>query len=136
MVKGILADIHMTGPVADPARAMQGASWQDLWNDLELALFTFEDVNLTATSTDAEIWHKCQEEQLILITNNRNHDSPESLEATISRHNTRDSLPVFTIGDLDRFRKNRDYAERVLERLYECLLDMEKLLGTGRLFLP
>lgn len=136
MVKGILADIHMKGPVADLARAMQGATWAEFWNDLDLALFAFEDVDLTVTSTDEEIWHKCQEEQLVLITNNRNQDSPDSLEAAIRRHNTPKCLPVFTISDLDRFRKNRDYAERVLERLYECLLDMEKLLGTGRLFLP
>ena len=136
MVRGILADIHLKGPVADLVRAMQGASWAEFWKKLGLALFAFEDVNLTATSTDEEIWHKCQEEQLVLITNNRNQDSPDSLEATIRRHNTANSLPVFTISDLDRFRKNRDYAERVLERLYECLLDMDKLLGTGRLFLP
>jgi len=136
MVKGIVADIHMKGPVADLARAMQGGSWAEFWNELELALVTFEDVGLTATSTDEEIWHKCQERQLILITNNRNQESPDSLEATMRRHNSATSLPVFTISDLDRFRKDRDYAERVLERLYECLLDMERLLGTGRLFLP
>lgn len=136
MVKGILADIHMKGPVADLARAMQAPSWAEFWNELELALVTFEDVGLTATSTDEEIWHTCQEKKLFLITNNRNQESPDSLEATIRRHNSDKSLPVFTISDLDRFRKNRDYAERVLERLYECLLDMERLLGTGRLFLP
>lgn len=54
MIKGILADIHMKGPVADLARAMQGASWVEFWNDLGLALFAFEDVNLTATSTDED----------------------------------------------------------------------------------
>ncbi|MGH7140786.1 MAG: hypothetical protein ACREHD_34065 [Pirellulales bacterium] len=122
MVKGILADIHMKGPVADLARAMQGASWAEFWNHLDLTLFAFEDVNLTATSTDKEIWHKCQEEQLILITNNRNQDSPDSLEATIRRYNTPKSLPVFTISDLDRFRKNRAYAERVLEQQFPVAL--------------
>ncbi len=81
MVKRILADIHMTGPVADLVRAMQAVSWVEFWNELKLALFAFEDVNLTATSTDEEIWHKCQEEQLVLITNNRNLDSPDSLTA-------------------------------------------------------
>lgn len=136
MVRGILADIHMKGPVADLARAMRGASWAEFWNHLELALFAFEDVNLTATSTDEQIWHKCQEEQLILFTNNRNQDSPDSLEAAIRQYNTAKSLPVFTIGDLDRFQKNRDYAEKVLERFYECLFDLEKLLGAGRVYLP
>ena len=67
---------------------------------------------------------------------NRNNDSPESLEATIRKYNTANSLPIFTIADLDNLRKSRSYAERVLERLYEYLLDIENLRGTGRLFLP
>jgi hypothetical protein len=58
------------------------------------------------------------------------------LEATIRQYNTPHSLPVFTIGDLDNFRKSRVYAERVLERLYEYLLDIDTVRGTGRLFLP
>ena len=72
----------------------------------------------------------------MLITNNRNEDSPESLEATIRQHNTPESLPVFTIGNLDNFRLSRAYAERVLKRLYEYLLEIDSLRGTGRLFLP
>ena len=83
-----------------------------------------------------EIWQRCQAEQLVLITNNRNEDSPESLEATIRQHNTPESLPVFTIGNLDNFRLSRAYAERVLKRLYEYLLEIDSLRGTGRLFLP
>ena len=72
----------------------------------------------------------------MFITNNRNSDSPDSLEATIRQYNTTHSLPVFTIADLDDFRKNRTYARRVLERLYEYLLDIARVRGTGRLYLP
>jgi len=136
MVKGILADIHLTGPVAALVREMQAGSWAEFWKDLGLVLFHFEDVGLTSTSTDFEIWQCCQAQQLIFITNNRNSDSPESLEATIRRYNTANSLPVFTIGDLDNFRRSRAYAERVLERLYEYLIDIDGVRGTGRLFLP
>jgi hypothetical protein len=83
-----------------------------------------------------EIWQRCQAEQLIFITNNRNQDSPDSLEATIRQHNNPACLPVFTVGDLDRFRKSRAYAMRVLERLYEYLVDIDNVRGTGRQFLP
>ena len=82
------------------------------------------------------IWRRCQAEQLVLITNNRNQDSPDSLETTLRLYNTPDCLPVFTIGDLDKFRISRAYAERVLERLYEYLLQIDNVRGTGRLFLP
>jgi hypothetical protein len=70
----------------------------------------------------------------VLITNNRNDDSPDSLEATIRQHNTPNCLPVFTIGNLDNFRLNRAYAEQVLKRLFEYLLDIDSVRGTGRLF--
>src|SRR6266571_650454 len=117
MVKGILADIHISGPVNALVREMQAEPWAQLWKDLGLSLFHFEDVGLTATSTDWEVWQCCQAEQLIFLTNNRNQDSPDSLEATIRRHNSPGCLPIFTIGDLDKFRKSRAYAMRVLEKL-------------------
>ena len=113
-MKGILADYHMTLAVEVLVREMQSESWGGLWEHLGLTLFYFEDVGLTPTSTDFEIWQRCQGEELILITDNRNSDAPDSLEATIRNYNTPDSLPVFTIGDLDRFRKSRSYAEEAL----------------------
>jgi len=114
-VKGILADIHLKGPVEDLVREMQAEPWAEFWNELGLVLFHFEDVRLTPTSTDLEIWQRCQAEDLILITSNRNSDSPESLEASIRRFNTANCLPVFTIGDLDNFRKRPDDAPVHLE---------------------
>jgi hypothetical protein len=131
-VKGILADVNTRGPVDDLVREMRSDAWGEFWIDLGLVLFHFEDVGLTPTSTDLEIWRKCQDEQLLLITNNRNNKSPDSLEATIQQLNTPGSLPVFTIADLDSFRKSRAYAERVLKRLYEHLLNIDTVRGTGR----
>ena len=135
-MKGILADVHLVSPVEDLVREMQSEPWTEFWKDLGLALFHFDDVGLTPTSTDLEIWQRCQAEQLVLIMNNRNEDAPESLEATIRQRNTPDCLPVFTIGNLDNFRLSRAYAERVLKRLYDYLLDIDCVRGTGRLFLP
>ena len=135
-MKGILADIHMKGPVDALVREMQSEPWAELWKDLGLHLFYLEDVGLAPTSTDLEIWQCCQSQQLIFITNNRNQDSPDSLEAAIRLHNSPACLPVFTVGDLDRFRKSRAYAMRVLERLYEYLVDIDNVRGTGRQFLP
>ncbi len=135
-MKGILADVNTQGPVEDLIREMQGAKWVEFWTYLGLALFHFEDVGLRQDATDLQIWRKCQEKQLILITDNRNKNSPDSLEATIQQFNVPESLPVFTIADLRKFRKSRAYAQRVLEKLYEFLLDIDRLRGTGRLYLP
>lgn len=135
-MKGILADIHM-GSVADALfREMQAPSWIELWEHVGLVVMQFEDLALTPTSTDLEIWQTCQAEQLVFITNNRNADSVDSLEMTLRLHNTSLCLPVFTIGDFDRFRESRTYAARAIERLYEYLLDIDSVRGAGRLYLP
>jgi hypothetical protein len=84
----------MKGLVDSLVREMQAEPWTELWQGLGLRLFHFEDVGLNPTSTDLEIWLRCQAEQLIFITNNRNQDSPDSLEATIRQHNNPSCLPV------------------------------------------
>jgi hypothetical protein len=115
---------------------MQVEAWADFWQALGLALYHFQDVGLTPSSTDLEVWSVCQAEQLILITDNRNLDSEDSLEATIRRNNTPQSLPVFTIADMNEFRTNSSYVERVVEALYDYLMRIDDVRGTGRLYLP
>ena len=136
MVKGILADINAIGQVAALVHQMQTGEWAEFWTELGLVLNRFEDVGLSQESTDLEIWHTCQAEQLILITYNRNHDGPDSLEAAIRLHNKPESLPVFTISEPTSFTTSRTYAEKVLEDLYDYLLRIDEVRGTGRLYLP
>ncbi|MBI3821065.1 MAG: DUF5615 family PIN-like protein [Planctomycetes bacterium] len=135
-MKGILTDIHMGVSTEILIGKMQSETWLDLWNRLGLDLFQFEDLGLAAASTDREIWQRCQDDELIFITNNRNEDSADSLGTTIRLHGTLQSLPVFTIGDLDRFRKTKSYADEVVEQLYDYLLDIDRYRGAGRLYLP
>jgi hypothetical protein len=135
-VPGLLADNNVIGPVQALVQQMQSESWADLWVSLGLTLKRFEDVGLSPSSSDQEIWLTCQAEQLILITDNRNLDSPDSLEATIRQHNHPGCLPVFTIADLDKYQTSRDYAERVVESIYDYLMRIDEVRGTGRLFLP
>jgi hypothetical protein len=136
MVKGILADVHMGRDVEDIVHALQREPWTEFWQHLGLVLLEFEDVALVPTSTDLEIWQCCQTEELILITNNRNKDSDESLESTIRLYNTPQSLPVFTISDVRKFRRSREYAERVVKVFLDYLLDIDRVRGAGRLYLP
>ena len=82
-MKGILADAHMIGDVENLVAAMQREPWSLFWKHLGLVLYTFEEVGLTPTSPDTEIWLRCQAEQLVLVTDNRNKDSPDSLESAI-----------------------------------------------------
>jgi hypothetical protein len=45
-------------------------------------------------------------------------------------------LPVFTIADMNEFRTNSSYVERVVEALYDYLMRIDDVRGTGRLYLP
>jgi hypothetical protein len=136
MVKGILADNNVIGQVAQLVALMQAAPWAEFWQHLGFVLYRFEDVGLTSTSKDTEIWKRCQEHELILITDNRNEDSAESLITAIKVLGTPVSLPVFTIADLDKFNTSGEYVERVLRALYDYLLRIDEVRGTGRLYLP
>ena len=133
---GILADANATGYVEALVRAMRAEPWAEFWQELGLVLRHFEDVGLSTAATDHDIWHRCQAEQLILVTDNRNDDSPTSLEATIRQHGTPDSLPVFTIANLRKLAADRAYAERVVMSFYDYLLRIDEVRGTGRLYRP
>jgi hypothetical protein len=81
------------------------------------------------------VWETCQAHEIVLVTGNRNHDSPDSLEATIYRLNQADSLPVITISK-PKDVEHRAYAERAAVRLLEYLSELDRFRGTGRLYIP
>jgi hypothetical protein len=135
-VRGILADNNVIGQVTYLVQLMQAEPWAEFWQYLGLALYRFEDIGLTATVKDNEIWQRCQEHELALITDNRNDDSADSLNAAVRNLGTPKSLPVFTISDLDRFGTNPEFVGRVLRTLYDYLLRIDEVRGTGRLYLP
>jgi hypothetical protein len=135
-VINLLADVNIEGHVRRIVSLMQSEFWREFWEYLDIRLVAFHDVGLSRNDADSDIWRACQQHQLYLLTDNRNDDGPESLEATMRKHNSVSSLPVFTLGDADRVLQSHGYAERVVESLYDKLLSIDSLRGTGRLFLP
>lgn len=61
--------------------------WGEFLDDLDVRIVTFEDLELQSDSSDSEIWHACQQNNVVLLTANRNKESDESLEATIRERN-------------------------------------------------
>src|SRR5215471_5085233 len=115
---------------------LEGEDWREFWSSLDLAVLTFRDVNLSQQTPDAVIWQTCQQEQMVLVTANRNADGPDSLEVTLRTQNTATSLPVLTIADEKLVLRSRDYAERVATKLLDYLLEIDRVRGVGRLYLP
>lgn len=136
MVTGVLADVNIEGHADYLMSLVRSAPWVDLWAELELSYTKFEDVGLSREASDAEIWQFCQQNGLVLLTNNRNDEGPDSLQAAIRARNTESSLPVLTIGDIERLRRSPHYAQSVAESFIDTLLRIETLRGTGRLYLP
>ncbi len=132
----ILSDNDVQGHVSRLMDICQLTPWVELWRDLECVLCTFKDFDLPNDAIDAAIWQACQDNDILLITGNRNAAGPESLEITIRQHNTPHCLPVLTLADPDRIQREHQYAESVVERLFDVLIDPDTLRGTGRLYLP
>jgi predicted MPP superfamily phosphohydrolase len=103
---------------------------------LDVRITTFEEVGLAKRTPDEQIWEFCQHQKCYLITDNRNQDTPDSLETVIRTRTLPTSLPVFTISDIHRYRSERDYVEAVVAKLLEYLMDADNLRGVGRLYLP
>ena len=132
----LLADVNVEGHMARLVSLMQSDFWREVWDDLDIRVRTFRDVGLSPDDTDSHVWLICQQQPCYLVTNNRNDDGPDSLEATIRACNTASSLPVFTLSDAERIFQSKDYADRVIESLFDKLLQIDDLRGTGRLYLP
>jgi hypothetical protein len=135
-VKGILADINVEGQQIAIVSIWNSEDWREIWNSLGLSWESFRSLGLPDDSSDAVIWRRCQIEKLVLITANRNDDTPDSLEATIRSENQPDSLPVVTIANPTRVMRDRDYAVAVAIRLLDYLILIDSYRGTGRLYVP
>ena len=132
----VLSDHDVQGHVSRLMDICQLPPWVDLWREMDCIICTFEDFDLPVDATDAAIWQVCQEHDILLITGNRNAESPESLEIALREKNTSTCLPVLTLADPDRIQRDRRYAESIVERLFDILIDLNALRGRGRLYLP
>lgn len=106
--------------------------WLEL---LSLEMVMFSDVGLSDDIDDRMVWRFAQANHMILLTANRNMIGNDSLEQTIRDENTITSLPVLTIGNVERLRDNL-YRNECAERLLEIILNLENYRGTARMFIP
>lgn len=136
MLRGILPDANCEGHFHALLRALHDEERREFWHYLNLAVLNFEDLGLSVDASDRSLWEQCQQHDVILITGNRNAAGPDSLEATIQACNTAVSLPVLTLANVERIRRDRQYAVEVADRLLDNLFSIDDFRGTGRLYLP
>lgn len=124
----VLFDHHMKKQEILLWVTMRSEGWLKL---LDIPMQTFEDVDLPIDSSDREVWRFAQKNDLILLTANRNSEGEE----TIRDENKPTSLPVVTVGMIDRMEES-SYREKCAERLVDIVLDIESYLGVGRIYIP
>jgi hypothetical protein len=132
----LLVDANLDGHAELLAMRLSTDAWKEWRDDLDIRFLHFEEAGLDRNAKDDSVWRLCQEKGYHLLTANRNRKSEDSLEATIHREGTVDSLPVFTFADADRLYQSADYLDEVVESLVEYLLDELNGRGAGRLYLP
>jgi hypothetical protein len=135
-MRGLLADVNAEGHFHVLLAVCRSAAWRSVWEGLSLATYEFPDLGLDRRTPDLDVWKLCQDQQLVLVTGNRNAAGTTSLDTAIRTHSVSSSLPVITIADMKRLMKDRVYCDRSVERLLDILMDIDRYRGSGRLFLP
>jgi hypothetical protein len=128
----ILLDHNLEGIGVYLIAGLKETGWDQL---IRLECKTLSDYGLPGNYPDDEIWRFVQQKRLLLITNNRNNDDEISLQATMQRENTPNSMPIITIPKTGAMGR-ADYRQRTVSRLAEIILYLDNNLGTGRLFIP
>jgi hypothetical protein len=128
----ILVDYNIEGQALMLWRTLRAEGWLEL---LPMQLVMFAEVGLPYGSSDRAVWRFAQEQRMLLLTANRSMKEEDSLEQTIREENTPTSLPVLTIGNVNRM-VERSYRERCETRLLEIVMDLDNFMGAGRLFIP
>ena len=115
---------------------LRGTLLADGWLEIvEIDFIMLHSVGLPNDSSDRDIWRYAQDNNFVLLTNNRNMEDQLSLEQTIRLENTADSMPVITISDVQRL-DEKSYRDRCSQRLAEIAFDIANYLGSGRIYIP
>jgi hypothetical protein len=75
----IMSDNDVQGHVKHLVDICQELPWAEFWSGLDCVLYTFKDLGLPESASDAQVWHACQEHEVLLITANRNALRDDSL---------------------------------------------------------
>jgi hypothetical protein len=137
-MRGLLADVNVQGHLPYIRELMVNLGLWPVLAELKIELVTFRDLKLSPRLDDRSLWNHCQERGWALFTENRNHDGPDSLHATLVDSWRAGHFPVLTLANKSKFDHRRAYAERVAIDIAELLFGIEHgdYLDQARIFLP
>lgn len=128
-----LIDHNLKGHALVFLGAIATQGWLDI---VPMQFVTFAEMDLSINSDDRTVWRLAQANQMILITANRSMKGKDSLEQVMREENTPTSLPVVTIGNIERLLAEPDYRDRCVNRLVDIVVNIEDYQGARRIFIP
>lgn len=129
----VLSDYNCEGQARAIVAALSRQPYADL---VPVQLLAFRDVGLPSDASDEAVWRFCQDHDYLLLSGNRSGKGGErSLETVVRRLTGPTTLPVLTIGDLDRVLTDGTYCLRCAERLADILFTLDTYRGVPRLYL-
>ena len=137
-MRGLLADENVQGHQQYLCRLLASL---DLWvilTDVQIQFASFTELDLSPGMDDRKLWEFCQRNGWVLFTTNRNHDGPDSLQATLADSWQVGNLPVLTLADKAKFERDRAYGELVASEIAEILFGIRegKYRDLPRIFIP
>lgn len=138
-MRGLLADANIQGFDAILEGTLSELSLLEVLEVFDFGFYRFADFDLATDLDDRSLWRFCQDNELLLFTENRNRNGSDSLEAAIHDLTTEDTLPVLTVSDKDRFIFSRSYREAVAKSVAEIAFRIfmeHRNRGVTRMYLP
>jgi hypothetical protein len=116
-MRGLLLDANIQNQREHLRRLLAEARLAPIFAELRIEITTLAEFGIPLDINDRTLWSRCQEAELVLFTENRNHDGPDSLQATLNDSWIEGRLPVLTLASKQRFERDHDYALAVAEKL-------------------
>ncbi len=128
----ILLDHNLEGHAKFLLAGLRETGWEQY---LSIEFVCLRDLDLPDDAVDMVIWHAAQEHRVLLLTDNRNREDEDSLQAVIEREGTSESLPVLTVARVASL-PIPAYRQEAAHKLVEIVIYIEDYLGIGRIYLP
>ncbi len=137
-MRGLLADANVEGHVIYLRILLKKLGLEQILIEQGVEFLVFADVSIRPDINDRLLWSHCQQQGLVLFTDNRNREDADSLQATLDDSWRPGHLPVLTLANRSRFATEPNYALRTANDVAELSFDIfdGKFCDRPRIFVP